>query len=99
MSQVKALFENEDVVRVLSENEELVEATMGAAVEFKETLKNFVLANPGEFLGENIAETIKNINVFTEAATAQYIHEVTSFNSNFLVDQKAIVENEINTYL
>jgi molybdopterin-guanine dinucleotide biosynthesis protein len=99
MQFINALLESEETKTLISENEQIVNDTVGAAEGFKEELKTFVLANPGEFVAESLAETIKNINVFVEAAVAQYLTEVTSFNSNFIKAKEEIVENELSDYI
>lgn len=82
MSYVQALLENEEINSVLEENQEVVLETEEAISHFPKVLKSFILNNPKEFLAENIEETYKNIRVFTEVATSQFIQEVTTLYGN-----------------
>jgi len=50
--------------------------------EFPKTLKSFILANPSEFIGKNLDDTRKNIRVFTEVATAQFVNRLMSQNDD-----------------
>ncbi len=73
---INTILENEEVKGIISENGDVIDGATEFILEFKDILKNFVLSNPQEFIGENIEQTVKNIGVFTEVATAQYITEI-----------------------
>ena len=77
LENIKTMMESEEIKSILSENDDLIAETSEAVYNFGKTLKAFVLANEQEFLGENLEETFKNIRVFSEVATAQYITEIT----------------------
>jgi hypothetical protein len=78
MSILDTIFENEDFKNYMTENEEVMTEAEGMINDFPKVLKSFVLGNPKEFLAENEDQTKKNIKVFAEVATAQYIQEVSS---------------------
>ena len=61
--------------------------------DFQKDIKAFVLNNPEEFIGENVEETFKNIRVFAEVGTAQYIAEVSSLYSSAV--QEEVVEEAV----
>jgi hypothetical protein len=45
------------------------------------------LNNPEEFIGENTEETYKNMRVFAEVGTAQYIAEVSNMYGSSIQEQ------------
>ncbi len=94
---IETFMENEEIKEVLSENEEIIAEADALVSDFKDVIKNFVLSNPTEFIGENIDQTVKNIRVFSEVATAQYITEVTDqAGANFTYPEPAA---SVNDYL
>jgi hypothetical protein len=105
MSILETIFENEDFKNYMTENTELLTEAETAVEELPKILKSFVLANPTEFIGENLDQTKKNIKVFTEVATCQYIQELSSVMAEQLkVEEDAndtnLEENElIKSYL
>lgn len=95
--RINALMESEETQKLIQENEQLItEATMSAH-DFSKTLKYFVLEHPEEFLGENTEETYKNVRLFTEVATAQFMTEITSVLGAAI--SQPIQEESINDYL
>lgn len=89
--------ENTEVKAILSENEEIINEADQMVNDFKDVIKNFVLSNPDEFIGESIDITVKNIRVFSEVATAQYITEITNqVGDKFTYPQPAA---SVNDYL
>ena len=78
MSILNTIFENEEFKNYMTENQEVMTEAEGMINDFPKVLKSFVLGNPKEFLAENEVQTKKNIKVFAEVATAQYIQEVSS---------------------
>ncbi len=87
---IETFMENEEIKEVLSENEEIIAEADALVSDFKHVIKNFVLSNPTEFIGENIDQTVKNIRVFSEVATAQYITEITDqTGANFTYPEPA----------
>jgi hypothetical protein len=103
MSILETIFENEDFQNYMTENTELLTEAETAVEELPKILKSFVLANPTEFIGESLDQTKKNIKVFTEVATCQYIQELSSVMSEQLKveeDTTNLEENEvIKSYL
>ncbi len=103
MSILETIFENEDFQNYMTENSNLLMEAETTIYELPKILKSFVLANPVEFIGENLEQTKKNIKVFAEVATCQYIHEISSLMSQSLnVEDEAtqLQENElIKSYL
>ena len=77
LNRINALMENEETKTLLSNNESLLTEAVGETVQFSNTLKAFIIKHPEEFLGENTAETFKNIRLFSEIATSQFLTEVT----------------------
>ena len=97
-SILEQIVNSEEVNNILSENIDLINETTENVQEFSKILKSFVLHNPKEFIGENLDETFKNVRVFAEVATAQYITEKT----NMISEEIAVVENKkpsIDDYL
>lgn len=78
MSILDTIMENEDFQNYMTENEKVLEEAGEKIDDFNKVVKSFILSNPKEFLAENLDQTKKNIRVFTEVATAQYAHEVSS---------------------
>jgi len=77
LDRINALMESEDTQKLLTENEQLLTEAVGETVQFSNTLKAFVIKHPDEFLGESTQETYKNIRLFSEVATSQFLTEVT----------------------
>ena len=98
MSNLTQIMESEEVQTLLNENEEIIAETTESVHNFSKILKSFVINNPSEFIGENLDETFKNIRVFAEVATAQYITEVTNMvNDN--IEINTVEEDSIDDYL
>lgn len=87
MSYVEALLENDENTNIMNENQEMINEADQMINEFRDVAKNFVAANSSEFIGEDAQDTYKNIRVFTEAATAQFMREVAGMASNVYKDQ------------
>ncbi len=97
MSILANIMENEEFKTYLTENQELFLEGEQKVDDFRKVLKSFVLANPKEFLAENVDQIKKNIRVFTEVATAQYITEVSSMigsELNISNAQESLEENK-----
>ena len=88
--RVNALLESEGNALVEKHEGVIVEA-MSLVNDFQKTLKAFVLNNPEEFIGENTEETYKNIRVFSEVGTAQFVAEVSNLYGGVIQEQ---TENE-----
>jgi len=78
MEKIKQLLESEDAKKLIEENQLIIEAGLELVEEFKSTIKEFVMENLPEFIGENLDDTIKNIRVFAEVTTAQYMYEISN---------------------
>lgn len=87
--RVNALLETEGSALVEKHEDVIVEA-MTLVNDFQKDIKAFVLNNPEEFIGENVEETFKNIRVFAEVGTAQYVAEVSNLYSSAV--QAEVVE-------
>lgn len=99
MSAIQALLESEDGQKYFEANQELIAEADIAVNDFRKTLKAFVLQNPKEFLAESLEETSKNIAVFSEVATAQFMTEVSSICGESAEIQENISEQTINDYI
>jgi len=86
--RVNALLETEGTALVEKHEGVIVEA-MTLVNDFQKDLKSFVLSNPEEFIGENTEETYKNIRVFTEVGTAQYVAEISNLFGSSIQEQPA----------
>ncbi len=96
--KINTLFENEQVKEILTRNENLVNQAAANVESFRNVLKDFVINHPEDFLGETLDETYKNIRLFTEVATAQYVTEITALYEEYL-DIPSTSEDVINEYL
>lgn len=101
LEKINALMESEETKNLISENEELITEAIGEATEFSKVLKVFALEHPEEFLGENTEETYKNVRLFSEVATAQFMTEVTNVYGSVISEQQTqtIQESGIDDYL
>lgn len=99
MSKIQALLENEEVKTFLEGIKDVVQEAEGVIAEFPGIIKEFVLAYPKEFIAENIEETRKNIRVFTEIATAQFVTEVTNMYSVQNEETEKEVSDKLNEYI
>ena len=103
MSNLEALFESEDFQMFISEAEEIISDISTEVYGFSKVLKAFALNHPDEFLGETLIDTQKNIRVFAEIATAQYITEICSINGSMLaseiMQEGEVVNSSLGDYL
>jgi len=96
--RVNALLESEGNTLVEKHEEVIVEA-MSLVNDFQKTLKAFVLNNPEEFIGENTEETYKNVRVFSEVGTAQFVAEVSNLYGGVIQEQTKNEDKGIAEYL
>jgi hypothetical protein len=99
--RVNALLESEGTELVEKHEEVIVEA-MTAVNDFQKDIKSFIINNPVEFIGENVDETYKNMRVFAEVATAQYVSEISNIYSGAVQDQvveEAATDKGLQEYL
>jgi hypothetical protein len=86
MSMLDTIFESEDFQNHLYENSNILLEAEELVQDFSKVIKSFIIANPSEFLAENVDQMRKNIRVFTEVATAQYIQEISAMVGNALTE-------------
>jgi hypothetical protein len=89
--KVEALLESEGTVLVENNPELLTEAIVTIS-DFSKEMKKFIFQNPTEFIGESVEDTFKNIRVFSEVATAQYVAEVSNICGSIFCEQEALEE-------
>jgi hypothetical protein len=94
MSVLNTIMESEDFQNYIIENKEVFTEVDQKINDFGKVIKSFVLANPNEFMAENIDQVKKNIRVFTEIATSQYMTEVCSILSEQFSENDDLHENE-----
>ena len=92
MSKIKALLENEETVKMLSEHEELLQEANASFDEFYDIMAKFVAENIEEFLDENLEETSKNVYTFATFATAQYLSELSTMYGKKMEELEEIRE-------
>jgi len=96
--RVNALLESEGNALVEKHEDVIVEA-MVVVNDFQKTLKAFVLNNPQEFIGENTEETYKNIRVFSEVGTSQFVAEISNLYGGVIQEQTITEDKGIAEYL
>ena len=96
--RVNALLESEGTALVEKHEDVIVEA-MTLVNDFQKDIKSFILNNPEEFIGENTEETYKNMRVFTEVATSQYVSEVSNLYSGSLQEEVVTEDKGLQEYL
>ena len=72
------LFESEEFNQMYEANIAVYESADSALLDFKSYLKAFIIKNPEQFMAETAQKTFDRIAVFTEAATCQYLAEVSA---------------------
>lgn len=100
MSILNAIFETEDFGNYIHEHQDVFLEAEELVQDFSKVIKSFILSNPSEFLAESVEQMQKNIRVFTEVATAQYIQEISSMAGNVISErynQQAIHEGSYST--
>lgn len=98
---IDAIFENEDVCSLVENNQDTINFISENVYMFGEYLKQFIAENAEEFIEPTIEDTRKNIRVFSEVATAQYIKEQVGLYGTSIADQhiQQLSENSIDSYL
>ena len=89
--KVNALLESEGNALVEKHEDVIVEA-MTLVNDFQKDIKSFIINNPAEFIGENVDETYKNMRVFSEVATAQYVSEVSNIFASSIQEAEVVEE-------
>lgn len=96
--RVNALLESEGSALVENHEDVIVEA-MTLVNDFQKHLKAFIINNPEEFIGESVEETYKNMRVFAEVGTAQYITEISNLYGGVIQEQIMTEDKGIAEYL
>jgi hypothetical protein len=96
--RVNALLESEGNA-IVEKHEDVIVEAMTVVNDFQKTLKAFVLNNPQEFIGENTEETYKNIRVFSEVGTSQFITEISNLYGGVIQEQTITEDKGIAEYL
>jgi hypothetical protein len=100
MSKLQELFESEEMQTFMEANQELINETNESTVAFVEGLKQYVYDNPTLFLEADLQDMYKNIRIFSEAATEQFLHEITTLNAEKAhIIEPITPENALNDYL
>lgn len=95
LKRVNALMESKEFREMFESNEELIQESAQHALNFAGVLKDFVINHPEEFIGEDLDVTYKNIRLFAEVATSQFLSEMSAMYSEFVKTPSDI----INEYL
>ena len=96
--RVNALLESEGNALVEKHEGVIVEA-MTMVNEFQKDLKAFIINNPEEFIGESVEETYKNMRVFSEVATAQYVSEISSLYGGSIQEEVVTEDKGLSEYI
>ena len=90
------LFESEESNAMYESYQPIYEQADEALSNFKSYLKAFILKNPEHFMAETAQETFNRIAVFTEAATCQYLGEVSAICEHAIasIEMESIQETE-----
>lgn len=96
---LQTLVENQGVQNFMVKNEEIVESTINSIDSFKDFLTEFVKSHPDEFIAEDLHETFKNIRVFSEVATSQFITEMAAIGARESHDVHTVTEGGMDDYI
>lgn len=100
MNKLASLMETEEMKSFFENNQELIAETALTVENFKDVIKEYVLLNPEIFMDGKVENIKKNIRIFTEAATSQYMSEVTTINSSRArIIEPITPENALNDYI
>lgn len=96
--RVNALLETEGQAIVENHEDVIVEA-MSLVNDFQKDIKAFILNNPEEFISETVEDTYKNMRVFAEVSTAQYISEISNLYGSMIEEQVETEDKGLAEYL
>jgi len=96
--RVNALLESEGNA-IIENHEDVIVEAMTLVNDFQKTAKAFVLNHPEEFIGESTEETYKNIRVFSEVGTSQFVAEVSNLYGGVIQEQTVVEDRGIAEYL
>jgi hypothetical protein len=82
MECLNVLFENEGIQNYVSEKEEDILAGANMFHEYPQVVKDHIMENLDDFLGETIEETHQNIVEFTASSAFQYLGEIVEMIDN-----------------
>lgn len=101
MSYLKSLMETEEMQTFLTEHQDLICEGAQEISEFSEVVKEYVRQNPSAFLEQNLNDTYKNIRIFSEVATAQYISELTAIYNQDIdkIEENSRLNDPLGDYL
>ena len=88
MEKIREIFEDEEIVKFLKENEDLLEEALDITVGFKQILRQFVFENIAEFVENDISTTAKNIRIFCSGATRTFIAEMSKNVGDLMIQNE-----------
>ncbi len=98
---LQTIVESEEFNTFMEANEQVINESAELVESFKEDIKQYILENSEIFVDPSLDNIVKNIRVFTEAAVAQYVHEVIADQIENVKDIDVVEEekDELNEYL
>lgn len=100
MEKLQAIMESEEMGLFVENNQELINEVGQATEHFGNVIHDYVLNNPDVFIEANIEDMAKNIRIFSEAAMAQFLTEVTATASlDAKILEPVTSENALNDYI
>jgi len=82
MDCLNVLFENEAIQNYVAEKEEDILAGANAFHEYPQVVKDHVMENLNQFIGNTVEETHENIAEFARTSAFQYLHELVDLIDN-----------------
>ena len=73
MQLISTLMENEAIQKYVTEQEALIVEASGMLGEFPQVVKDYIIENLSEFVGDTPSETYENMVQFTESAVNQFM--------------------------
>lgn len=101
MSYIKTLMENKETQELLTEHQDLILEAGVETAKFGEVLKEYIVQNPDVFMGETLEETYKNMRIFSEVATAQFLTEMVGIYGSEVnqIEEAAATYDPLSDYL
>jgi hypothetical protein len=96
--RVNALLESEGNA-IIEKHEDVIVEAMSLVNDFQKEIKAFIINNPEEFIAETVEETYKNMRVFAEVATSQYVTEVSNIYGSTIQEQVVTEDKGLAEYL
>ena len=85
-NKVNALLESEGT-SLVNDHEDVVVEAMSVVNDFQKDIKAFIINNPEEFIGETVEETYKNMRVFAEVGTSQFVAEISTLYGGMIQEK------------